>query len=95
MQTSQINTAINAVYPQTIEQQPIYKTVAQFSIDNPCFTASSLRNLIFKADERPSSKGAIAGNGLLEAGAIIRIGRKVLIDETRFYAWVQKQQVEA
>ena len=95
MQTAQINTAINAAYPPPIEQRPAYKTVAQFSNDNPCFTPSSLRNLIFKADERQSSNGAIAGNGLLEAGAIIRIGRKVLIDETRFYAWVQKQQVEA
>ena len=95
MQAAQINTAINAAYPPPIEQRPAYKTVAQFSNDNPCFTPSSLRNLIFKADERQSSKGAIAGNGLLEAGAIIRIGRKVLIDETRFYAWVQKQQVEA
>ena len=95
MQAAQINTAINAAYPPPIEQRPTYKTVEQFSNDNPCFTPSSLRNLIFKADERQSSNGAIAGNGLLEAGAIIRIGRKVLIDETRFYAWVQKQQVEA
>ena len=95
MQTSQINTAINAAYPPLIEQRPTYKTVAQFSKDNPAFSPSSLRNLIFKADERVSTNGVIAGNGLAEAGAIIRIGRKVLIDENCFYAWVQKQQVEA
>lgn len=94
MQTSQINTAINAAYPVNIEQRPIYKTVEQFSNDNPCFTASALRNLIFKAEQRYASNGMIAGNGLLEAGAIIRLGRKVLIDENRFYAWIQGQQVE-
>ena len=95
MQTSQINTAIYTAYPPPIEHRPVYKTVEQFSNDNPAFSPSALRNLIFKADERVSTNGVIAGNGLLEAGAIIRIGRKVLIDETRFYAWVQKQQVEA
>ena len=93
MQTSQINTAINATYPPPIEQRPVYKTVEQFCKDNPAFTSSSIRNLIFKSDERLSSNGVIAGNGLAEAGAIIRIGRKVLIDENCFYAWVQKQQV--
>ena len=72
-----------------------YKTVEQFSNDNPCFTPSSLRNLIFKANERQSTKGIIAGNGLLEAGAIIRIGRKVLINESKFYAWVEAQNVTA
>ena len=90
MQTSQLNTAINTVY-KPIEQRPSYKTVEQFSNDNPCFTPSSLRNLIFKADERLSSNGAIAGNGLLEVGAIIRIGRKVLINEDRFYQWIESQ----
>lgn len=94
VQQSAVSTAINTVC-QPIEQRPVYKTVEQFSNDNPCFTPSALRNLIFKADEHLSSNGVIAGNGLLEAGAIIRIGRKVLIDENRFYAWVQSQQVEA
>jgi hypothetical protein len=93
MQTAKqtaVNTAINSVY-QPIEQRPSYKTVEQFSNDNPCFTPSSLRNLIFKADKRLSSNGVIAGNGLLEVGAIIRIGRKVLINEDRFYQWIESQ----
>ena len=92
MQTSQLNAATNSVY-QPIEQRPSYKTVEQFSNDNPCFTASSLRNLIFKADERQSTNGVIAGNGLLEVGAIIRVGRKVLINEDRFFQWIESHQV--
>ena len=91
-QQTAVNAAINTVY-QPIEQRPSYKTVEQFSNDNPCFTASSLRNLIFKADERQSSNGVIAGNGLLECGAIIRIGRKVLINEDRFFQWIEGYQV--
>lgn len=71
----------------------VLKTVEQFSNDNPCFTPSALRNLIFKADERHASDGKIKGNGLIEAGAILRIGRKVLIDENQFYSWVQSQNV--
>ncbi len=90
MQTAQQPTAINMVY-QPIEQRPIYKTVEQFSNDNPCFTPSALRNLIFKADERQSTNGVIAGNGLLEVGAIVRVGRKVLINEDRFYQWIESQ----
>ncbi len=89
-QQTAINAAINTVY-QPIEQRPNYKTVEQFSHDNPCFTPSSLRNLIFKADERLSSIGVIGGNGLLETGAIIRIGRKVLINESKFYVWIEAQ----
>lgn len=66
-------------------------TVAQFAERNPAFSPAALRNLIFKADEREGANGTIQGNGLLEAGAIIRIGRKVLIDEARFFDWVDKQ----
>ena len=90
MQTSQLNAATNSVY-QPIEQRPSYKTVEQFSNDNSCFTPSSLRNLIFKADERLSTNGVITGNGLLEVGAIVRVGRKVLINEDRFYQWIEAQ----
>lgn len=56
-------------------------TVRQFSERNPAFTELAVRNLIFKASRAP-------GNGLIEAGAIVRIGRKVLIDEVAFFKWV-------
>lgn len=66
-------------------------TVGQFAKLYPAFSEAAIRNLIFKADPRHSTKGEIPGNGLIEAGAIIRIGRKVLIDEARFFAWVDQQ----
>ena len=88
MQTSQLNAATN-----TIEQRPSYKTVEQFSNDNPAFSPSALRNLIFKAQSRLSSIGVIDGNGLIQAGAILRVGRKLLINEDRFYQWIEAQNI--
>ncbi len=66
-------------------------TVKQFAQRNPAFSELALRNLIFKSAERQSSRGLIPGNGLLDAGAIVRIGRKVLIDELAFFGWVDSQ----
>ncbi|MCB1784509.1 MAG: hypothetical protein KDI13_11015 [Alphaproteobacteria bacterium] len=57
------------------------------------FSKSSLRHLIFQAEDRLSSKGdTIPGNGLKEAGAIIRIGKKILVDLDRFDAWIENQR---
>lgn len=64
-------------------------SIKQFALAYPAFTESSLRNLIFKADTRLSSRGEIKGNGLSESGAIIRIGRRILIDDVAFFAWVR------
>ena len=69
-------------------------TVRQFAERNPAFSQAAMRNLVFKADPGHSSKGEIPGNGLIEAGAVIRIGRKVLIDEEAFFAWVDSQKVK-
>ena len=66
-------------------------TVSQFSKTHPAFTQAALRNLKFKAESRQSSKGIIPGNGLLECGAIVRIGRKVLIEENHFFEWIRQQ----
>lgn len=52
-------------------------------------TPSAIRAQIFKADDRLNSRGEkISGNGLAKAGAIIRRGRKVLIDLDRYGAWL-------
>jgi hypothetical protein len=64
-------------------------TIRQFALAYPAFTQSSLRNLIFKAGARHCSKGRVEGNGLLKCGAIIRVGRRILIDEQAFFAWVR------
>lgn len=67
-------------------------TVAQVAATYPVFTQAALRDLIFKAADRFNSKGdRIPGNGLAEAGAIKRIGRKVLIDLDAFEAWIDSR----
>lgn len=68
-------------------------TVRQFSDKHPAFSQSALRNYLFLADDRKTSKGNIKGNGL--SIAIVRIGRKLLIDEAKFFQWVDLQQVAA
>jgi hypothetical protein len=45
------------------------------------FKTGGLRSLIFNEHT----------NGLAKSGAIVRIGRKVLIDETKFFAWIESQ----
>lgn len=87
MQVTQITDAVR----QIVEPRRVLLTISQFSDRNPAFSQSAMRNLAFKADEREGANGKIPGNGLIEAGALIRIGRKVLIDEDRFFAWVDAQ----
>ncbi len=59
----------------------IYLTVIQFIEKHTAFTTGGIRALIFNEHT----------NGLAKAGAIVRIGRKVLIDEAKFFAWVESQ----
>jgi len=67
-------------------------TVAQTAAAYPAFTQAALRDLIFKASDRHNSRGdRIPGNGLSEAGAIIRLGRKVLIDLDAFESWLDSR----
>ncbi len=61
---------------------PSLLTVSQFSIKHPAFPEGGLRYRIFHADS----------NGLAESGAIIRNGRRVLIDEQRFFDWLRTSQ---
>ena len=90
-QPKAIATAVTAAFPD-LPPRPMYCTVAQFSERNPAFTEPALRNLIFHASPRHSSRGEIPGNGLIESGAIVRLGRKVLIHEGRFFSWVDEQR---
>jgi len=82
--------AVQATYPDLPPQLPILLTVRQFSDKYPAFPQGSLRNLIFLAESRETSKGTIKGNGL--EMALVRIGRKLLIDEARFFQWIEEQQ---
>ena len=56
--------------------------VNQFLEKNPAFTHGQIRWLIFNSAE----------NGLDEAGAIVRMPRRVFIDTDRFFDWLEKQQ---
>ncbi len=68
---------------------PTYLSVRQFSERHPCFSQGSLRALIFAARSRQSSQGEIPGNGL--ESALVRINTKVLINEARFFEWLERQ----
>jgi hypothetical protein len=63
---------------ETTEPAWSYFTVKQFSERHPAFTVPSLRALIFDGNT----------NGLNESCAVVRINRKVLINEGRFFDWV-------
>jgi hypothetical protein len=58
-----------------------YLTVQQFTNKHTAFNTGGMRSLIFNEHQ----------NGLAKAGAIVRIGRKILIDEAKFFAWVELQ----
>lgn len=55
----------------------IYSTVKQFTQRHPAFKEGGMRWLIFNEKS----------NGL--SAAIVRVGRKVLINEEAFFAWVE------
>ncbi|MDH5527835.1 MAG: hypothetical protein OEY97_11070 [Nitrospirota bacterium] len=65
---------------------PVLLSVRQFAERHPAFPEATLRDFIYHADERYSSRGIVPGNGLLPA--IYRVGRKVLIDEAGFFEWL-------
>lgn len=80
----------------TIEnKQPLghYLTIKQATrLYNGVFeTDGALRNLIWKANDRYSSNGTIKGNGL--ASAIIRLGRRVVLDEKKLVEWIESHKV--
>ena len=64
-------------------------TVKSFTEAHPAFTVPAMRSLIFRSIDRKSSRGTIKGNGLKDA--VIAVGRKMLIDETKFLEWVASQ----
>ena len=64
-----------------MEGQSPYFTILQFCERNPAFPAGGLRSQIFNEFE----------NGLHECGAIVRNGRRVLINEEKFFLWLESQ----
>jgi len=87
------------LYPpseETLSARPVISaprallTVQKFCTKHDAWTPGAIRNMIFHSQPRKSSRGPIPGNGL--APAIVRLGRKVLIDEAKFFEWLDNQQ---
>jgi hypothetical protein len=72
---------MSTIQNDTINTAWLYLTVRQFISRYPAFTTGGLRSLIFNAEK----------NGLAKSGAIVRIGRKVLLSEEKFFSWVEAQ----
>ncbi|WNB76775.1 hypothetical protein [Methylomonas koyamae] len=66
---------------EAVQAAIIYSTVNQFCDKYPAFTRGGVRALVFNENS----------NGLAASGAIVRIGRKVLINEDKFFGWVELQ----
>ncbi len=62
---------------------PHYFTVQQFTSKHPAFPLGTLRHQIFHE----------ATNGLKKSGAIIRNGRRVLIREDKYFAWLEAKNL--
>jgi hypothetical protein len=65
-----------------MNQIPNLFTIRQFSERHPAFPEGALRWHVFRAST----------NGLGKLGAIKRIGRRVYLDETAFFTWINSQQ---
>ena len=78
--------------PAHLQPRRRVATVAQLAAAYPVFSQAAIRDLIFKSADRFNSKGdRIPGNGLAEAGAILRLGRRVLIDLDAFESWLDSR----
>lgn len=60
---------------------PILSSVSLFCKRHPAFTPGGMRHHLFYREQ----------NGLSASGAVIKLGRKILIDETVFFRWVKAQ----
>lgn len=56
-----------------------FLTIRQFADKHPAFSQGGLRSLLF-----------YRGDDAEKAGAVVRFGRRILIDESRFLTWVRE-----
>ena len=81
------------VEPIPLDQRR-WLTVKEMAARYPCFTESSLRNLIYSAESYANyPKPGLRSNGFIDC--IVRVAgqRKILIDTTRFEQWLEAQSV--
>lgn len=76
--------------PAACEQQVLYRIPDLVALPEFCFlTESSFRHLVFNSRTRCGASGQkMVGNGLAESGALIRIGRRILVDPVKFREWL-------
>ena len=74
----------------TESSQPSWLTVKLLSQAMPAFTPAAIRNLIFNASDRKTSKCTIKGNGL--SPYIRRVVSKLLINHEGFFSWIDNQE---
>jgi hypothetical protein len=67
------------------EQIPTYSTVKIFCERHPAFKQGGMRAQIFNEKN----------NGLAESGAIVRNGGKVLINEQKYFSWMESRNKTA
>ena len=72
---------------------PSLSTVEQFSVKHPTWSQGALRNLIHLSVDRPTAKKPSVANGM--QFCIVRIGRKLLIDEEKFFKWIEQMNKAA
>ncbi len=68
------------IYEQAITLAYL-STIKQFSEKYQAFPEGGIRHRIFHADS----------NGLTESGAIVRNGRRILINEPKWFEWLESQ----
>jgi len=59
---------------------PSLLTVKQFNQKHPAFPIGGLRHRIFNEDQ----------NGMKAAGVVVRNGRRILLNEERFFDWLMR-----
>lgn len=77
---------------QEVQNRSLF-TLKKFAEKHSNFTSlSAITNQVFKSAPRQSSRGVIPGNGMLDHGVIVKVGRRVLIDEAAYFRWIDSIQ---
>ncbi len=76
------------IVPQGLPRLATVEKAAEIFADAG-MTPSAIRATIFKREDRFNSRGEkIPGNGLAASGALLRRGRKILIDVEKYGKWL-------
>ncbi|OAI17740.1 MULTISPECIES: hypothetical protein [Methylomonas] len=84
-QTNTATAAAATTQGEAVQSARLYLTVQQFNQKHPAFPVGTLRHQIFNEET----------NGLKKSGAIVRNGRRVLINEPKYFAWLESQNERA